>query len=287
MTDRNGKPLKVGDKVTHQYSLSGKPGVVTAIGESVVLAHFIDASREEVCDPKYLTLIEPKPKPKPPAGVANMHPAMKQLMEYEAAQWEENSHVSPFDRGSSDDVKAMKAAFSTLKSPNPFSVGMFGHIPRATYTPKPEPVGYKWGRSPINLNDLGNNSMFGGIPVVTYEAVPEGEVWLVDTAKITEYLNSEEGRASIKEAFAEADKATAKLADLLMTSPKIDRFATMVEHSGTNVFEALGRDNAAELYAKAELVSRVRDIMGKFERARFPEIADEILKAVADYHEQA
>jgi len=27
--------------------------------------------------------------------------------------------------------------------------------------------------------------------------------------------------------------------------------------------------------------------MGKFERARFPEIADEILKAVADYHEQA
>ena len=215
MTDRNGKPLKVGDKVEYQYSPSKQPGVVTAIGKSVVLAHFIDQPRENLYNPRCLTLVEPEMEP------------------------------------------------------------------------KPEPVGYKSDGTPIGLGDLSNNSMFGGIPVVTYEAVPKDEVWLVDTAKITEYLNSEEGQASIKEAFADADKAAAKLAAQLMASPKIDRLATMVEGAGTNVFEALGRDNAAELYAKAELVSRVRDIMGKFERARFPEIADEILKAVADYHEQA
>ena len=58
-----------------------------------------------------------------------------------------------------------------------------------------------------------------------------------------------------------------------------------VEHTGTNVFEALERPNAAELFAKAELVSRVRDIMDGFERSRFPQVADEILKAVAAYHE--
>lgn len=59
----------------------------------------------------------------------------------------------------------------------------------------------------------------------------------------------------------------------------------VVEHTGTNVFEALERPDAAELFAKAELVSRVRDIMDGFERSRFSQIADEILKAVAAYHE--
>jgi len=207
MTDRNGKPLKVGDKVKHQDYDAERVGTVVHANESCVEVTF-DGSWHVGVKPSSLTLVEPNeggvPLAEPPSRASlfaslfgNMDPAMKQVMEYEAAQWEENSHVSPFDRGSSDGVKAMKAAFSTLKRPSPFSVGMFGHIPR----------------------------------------------------------------------------------------PKIDRFATMVEHSGTNVFEALGRDNAAELYAKAELVSRVRDIMGKFERARFPEIADEILKAVADYHE--
>lgn len=58
-----------------------------------------------------------------------------------------------------------------------------------------------------------------------------------------------------------------------------------VEHIGTNVFEALERPDAAELFAKAELVSRVRDIMDGFERSRFPQIADEILKAVRAYRE--
>ena len=97
MTDKNGKPLQVGDKVTHQDSLSGKPGVITAIGESVVLAHFIDAAREEVCEPKCLTLVEPE---------------------------------------------------HTL----------------------------------------------GGIPIVTSEAVPKDEAWLVDPAKIKEFLGTDEGK---------------------------------------------------------------------------------------------
>ena len=59
----------------------------------------------------------------------------------------------------------------------------------------------------------------------------------------------------------------------------------VVEHVGTNVFEALGRENADELFRRAELVSRVRDIMDGLERSRFPQIADEILKAVRAYHE--
>lgn len=84
------------------------------------------------------------------------------------------------------------------------------------------------------------------------------------------------------------DKPTARLADLLITSPKIDKFTVPVEgveHTGTNVFEALERPDAAELFAKAELVSRVRDIMDGFERSRFLQVADEILKAVRAYRE--
>ena len=82
------------------------------------------------------------------------------------------------------------------------------------------------------------------------------------------------------------DEANEKLRNLTRA---VTQYLTLVEpaveHIGTNVFEALERPDAAELFAKAELVSRVRDIMDGFERSRFSQIADEILKAVAAYHE--
>lgn len=141
MTDKNGKPLKVGDKVTHD-ALPKKVGTVTATRRTTVDVRF-PGTKEKPCHYTSLTLVEPKPNP----VFAPMSPGMKQMLEYEERQEEEHYRVSDFDNG------IAKA------KPNPFSVGLLGHI-----------------------------------PVVTSEAVPKDEAWLMDTAKIKEFLGTDEGK---------------------------------------------------------------------------------------------
>lgn len=107
MTDRNGKPIKVGDKVTYD-GLPGQVGTVTATRRTVAVVRF-RGTKGKPCHYTNLTLV----------------------------------------------------------------------------APKPEPVGYKADGTPIDL---------GGISVVTSKAVPKDEAWLVDTAKITEYLATKQGK---------------------------------------------------------------------------------------------
>lgn len=114
MTDRNGKPIKVGDKVTYD-GLPGQVGTVTATRRTVAVVRF-RGTKGKPCHYTNLTLVAPKPEP----------------VGYKA-------DGTPIDLGGDDSIKAMSAAFATLKKPNPFSVGLFGHIPLATYEPKPIP----------------------------------------------------------------------------------------------------------------------------------------------------
>lgn len=127
---------------------------------------------------------------------------------------------------------------------------------------------------------------------VTYDGLP-GQVGTVTatrrTVAVVRFRGTNGKPCRCAHLTLVAPKPKERLAKLLPPdTPKIDKFAVPVEgveHTGTNVFEALERPDAAELFAKAELVSRVRDIMDGFERSRFLQVADEILKAVRAYRE--
>lgn len=246
MTDRNGQPLKVGDKVTSSRMPVNHVGEVYSIGGSYLNVKF-DPREITLCDPRDLTIVELAFK-KGDKVTHSQLPGLKGEVDQSGVtdygrQWfnvmfddglgrlgcnpeyltlvepepkkldglsgdpENQAYRKGFNEGYHKALQEAKANKPAVEQVH--KVEPNGEVvPLAE--PKPEPVGYKSNGTPINLNDLGNN-----------------------------------------------------------------------------VFEDLELPNAAELYAKAELVSRVREIMGKFERKRFPEIADEILRAVSAYHERA
>lgn len=71
MTDKNGKPLKVGDKVKYD-ALPKQVGTVTATRRTTVDVRF-PGTKGKPCHYTSLTLVEPKP----PAGITDVEQAMR------------------------------------------------------------------------------------------------------------------------------------------------------------------------------------------------------------------
>lgn len=180
MTDKNGKPLKVGDKVKHPDYM-GMGDVSSVSGRTV---EFLYEDSVVIANPDDCTLVVPA-KFRVGAKVINL-------------EWTHDCIGEVIDNSST-------APHVCVKFPGK-DTEWYPSDCIAYWEPKPEPVGYKADGAPIDL---------GGIPIVTSEAAPKDEAWLVDTAMITEYLDSEEGQASLKEAFAKADSVTAQMTKLL------------------------------------------------------------------------
>lgn len=235
MTDKNGKPLKVGDKVISRQMPVNCVGEVYSIGGSYVNVKF-DPREITLCDPRDLVVFDMKVKrgdkvthcERPEhTGVVEDTGATGSGLHWANVMFDDGigwlgcdmrnltlvePERSPFrpvafngkvlavgdvvvniGGGTLDTGRVVK-----IESPEYVKV-QWPNIEEPQYAlasrlvrvePEPKPAqGITGGRITPGVTPT-----FGGIPVVTSEAVPKDEAWLVDPAKIKEFLGTDEGK---------------------------------------------------------------------------------------------